>query len=319
MNQMVKSRLHWIDWAKCGGILLVVIAHMPTQFHITGMIFSFHMPLFVVISGYLYKPVGIKTELSRSFQKLIIPYLIYNTILVFLGLFTDCLTIQLPNIQYILLGRQEMLPVSYRAVWFIISIFLLRLLFSVIHTKIQYLSVTVSSILIIYLTKRLSIDPFIDYFQILTTTSLLPFFVLGIYLRKNDKLLNFKGLYLLGIIGVILAYFNRMVNVLFIDYGKNVILFYIVATILSVSFLSVMKTFFNKGNEFVKNISIGTLFIIGFHQTAISLLEEIIPVTNMAINLAYTTIIMLSSYLFIRILNKYFPLMLGQSRPTPLQ
>jgi fucose 4-O-acetylase-like acetyltransferase len=141
---MEKERLHWIDWAKSLGILLVIIAHMPTQYGIGGMIYAFHMPLFIVISGFLYKPISFKQELIRSFYCLIIPYLIYNAILIMLGFIAGpsmSLHVPFPEIRYVFTGQQELLPLELRIMWFIISVFLLRCIFAAIqkykHTKIQ--------------------------------------------------------------------------------------------------------------------------------------------------------------------------------------
>ncbi|MCF2657191.1 acyltransferase family protein [Lacrimispora saccharolytica] len=50
------SRINWIDTAKGIGIVLVVIGH--TRFFpkaIIDMIFTFHMPLFFFLSGYVFR------------------------------------------------------------------------------------------------------------------------------------------------------------------------------------------------------------------------------------------------------------------------
>ena len=64
-----------IDVLKGIGILCVIIGHLGilpswgVQF-----IYSFHMPLFFIVSGYLYKPRGIKESLIKDFKHLMIPY-----------------------------------------------------------------------------------------------------------------------------------------------------------------------------------------------------------------------------------------------------
>ena len=52
----MSGRIIWMDYAKAVGIALVVFAHMPSRF--AGIIFLFHMPLFFILSGYLYKSTG---------------------------------------------------------------------------------------------------------------------------------------------------------------------------------------------------------------------------------------------------------------------
>lgn len=53
----MKSRLNYIDIAKGIGILMVIVGHcgsLPSP--ITKAIFSVHMPLFFILSGYFYNP-----------------------------------------------------------------------------------------------------------------------------------------------------------------------------------------------------------------------------------------------------------------------
>ena len=49
------KRIEWIDIAKGIGIILVVIGHISQIEVLNDIIYSFHMPLFFIISGYLYK------------------------------------------------------------------------------------------------------------------------------------------------------------------------------------------------------------------------------------------------------------------------
>lgn len=58
-----KKRLNWVDWAKTFGIFLVVFGHSfnPSssewswELELLNLIYSFHMPLFFFLSGYLFK------------------------------------------------------------------------------------------------------------------------------------------------------------------------------------------------------------------------------------------------------------------------
>lgn len=59
-NQMCaskKERLHWLDYSKAIGMYLVVLGHVfkdNTQL-LKDIIYSFHMPLFFFLSGFLHK------------------------------------------------------------------------------------------------------------------------------------------------------------------------------------------------------------------------------------------------------------------------
>ena len=53
MENLTKKRLNYLDYAKGIGILLVVLGHIYNN-SVKLWIYSFHMPLFFIISGYLY-------------------------------------------------------------------------------------------------------------------------------------------------------------------------------------------------------------------------------------------------------------------------
>ena len=69
-----------IDTAKGIGIFLVVFGHLNLQEPMQTIIYSFHIPLFFIISGLLFdrkKYADFKSFLARRLHTLIIPYLIF--------------------------------------------------------------------------------------------------------------------------------------------------------------------------------------------------------------------------------------------------
>ena len=55
MNQD-NQRINWIDMAKGYGIIAVFIGHMVQNSALGLFVYSFHLPLFFFLSGYLFKP-----------------------------------------------------------------------------------------------------------------------------------------------------------------------------------------------------------------------------------------------------------------------
>ncbi|MCC4770832.1 acyltransferase family protein [Methanosarcina sp. DH2] len=74
-------RLHWIDALKGIGIIFVVFAHHSLPVGLDTYIFSFHMPLFFFISGFLFdfgKYAGSAADFVRGrFRSLIMPYFVF--------------------------------------------------------------------------------------------------------------------------------------------------------------------------------------------------------------------------------------------------
>ena len=66
-----KSRIEYIDIAKGIGILLMVIGHMVSIFPIRQFIFQFHMPMFLIFSGFLFndKKWGGRKRSRYSYKK----------------------------------------------------------------------------------------------------------------------------------------------------------------------------------------------------------------------------------------------------------
>ncbi len=53
------KRIHWIDIARGMAMDLVVIGHLGLKNQFVQWIYSFHMPLFFILSGMTMKCVGV--------------------------------------------------------------------------------------------------------------------------------------------------------------------------------------------------------------------------------------------------------------------
>ena len=83
---MVRERVSWIDVAKGFGILFVLYGHALNADSIRYILYSFHMPLFFLLSGIVFRHLDHETFSSfikKDFRKILIPYYIFA----FAGLF----------------------------------------------------------------------------------------------------------------------------------------------------------------------------------------------------------------------------------------
>ncbi|WP_219642083.1 acyltransferase family protein [Cohnella sp. CFH 77786] len=74
------KRIDWLDAAKGIGIILVVAGHTgSTSSTVTNYIFSFHMPLFFFLSGYLFTAgkYGFGSYVRKKAKSLLIPYFVF--------------------------------------------------------------------------------------------------------------------------------------------------------------------------------------------------------------------------------------------------
>ena len=75
-------RLNWVDSLKGLGIFLVIMGHLKPPQIVWLWIFSFHIPLFFFISGYVFNSKKYldnpKIFITSRFKQLIIPYFYYS-------------------------------------------------------------------------------------------------------------------------------------------------------------------------------------------------------------------------------------------------
>lgn len=74
-----------IDIAKALGILLMILGHISgIPFYLRNSIFSFHMPLFFIFSGYFFKEQPIRDIIRSGNRHLIKPYVITSVVCILL-------------------------------------------------------------------------------------------------------------------------------------------------------------------------------------------------------------------------------------------
>lgn len=96
-SQSSPRREPWIDFAKGVTLLLVIIGHTVTGI-LNGAIYSFHMPLFFILSGITLKPsvtsAQFKDKTKHSFKRLMFPFLIIYTLQTVVYIFRNFFAIQ---------------------------------------------------------------------------------------------------------------------------------------------------------------------------------------------------------------------------------
>lgn len=123
------TRIGYIDIAKGIGILLMVIGHMVSIFPIRQFIFQFHMPMFLIFSGFLFndkKWGGRKTFtlfLQTRFRQLLVPYACFFILILVVSL------LQKPDIDYITTIYNGPPP----AIWFLLDLFIVEILFWIVN------------------------------------------------------------------------------------------------------------------------------------------------------------------------------------------
>lgn len=190
MNKL--HRLRMMDIAKGIAIILVVIGHAipdastrngiasPSLKIIFDLIYSFHMPLFFLISGYFVNTLIAKedvyTSIKKKFQRLMVPYifvgLCYAPCKLLLSRFAND-PFHLSNLWKMLIGINP-----DGELWFLYSLFIISAFSYFIRVRVNKVWIVCSGIIgggTLWLPNIVS---HILFFQF--------FFFIGIYLRQNN-------------------------------------------------------------------------------------------------------------------------------------
>ncbi len=243
---MNRQRIQWLDVAKGIGIILVILSHcVPYGGFTFKLIFSFHMPLFFFLSGYLFEKSEMKTVLCTKVKRLLVPFIIYMA----LGLF---FTILIPTwreeltVKGIIRDIYLMSPdvCNNSSIWFLSCLFLVYIMFNGVCLMAEkWNNNMISVVLIVFfgiigfvmgIPSVMNILPANRLpFALDTAFTAIVFFAVGyVYKKTCYNPQNLKlGLQLLILFGAILlllgcVMFNGKVNIHSLTF-KNPIIYYI--------------------------------------------------------------------------------------------
>lgn len=83
-----KDRVKWIDMARGFAMLLIIVGHCAgISETVKHIIFSFHVPLFFILSGYVYRHK--EKSILKDFKQLIVPYIISIFIIIIINIYAN--------------------------------------------------------------------------------------------------------------------------------------------------------------------------------------------------------------------------------------
>jgi polysaccharide biosynthesis protein PslL len=156
---MKQKRELWIDIAKGLGIITVVMGHSGNELA-HHYFFWFHMPLFFILSGYIFKAHTNTSEfllwLKKRTKQLLIPYISFAIIITVIKCGTD---ISKGNLNILSLVKDsihivyggQILKGYYAVFWFITCLFLTQLVFALIVMRFKKIKTQLLIVGIAYL------------------------------------------------------------------------------------------------------------------------------------------------------------------------
>ena len=132
------NRILFIDIARGIAILLMIVGHITNTGTIRSLIYSFHMPLFIIVSGFFYKERTIKEEIKQSFYHLILPTSIVVFIITFIQNINSFNVIDslIESLKTIAICWSHQSKITYnflstKSLWFVYMLVLIKILFNI--------------------------------------------------------------------------------------------------------------------------------------------------------------------------------------------
>lgn len=318
MENIERKRLTYLDMVKGFGILLVILGHTyPDSNSIKIWIYSFHMPLFFIISGILLNHTNtedkdIKSIIISKFKSLIIPYIFFELLAIFIWMILNEFTLNALRWNII---DSLLMYTRAGATWFLPCLFVAELLFIVLRKNIKndYILMAVSLILFL-IPLIVNID---NHYIIVVLRCFiaLGFLTLGYYSYKYiiKSSLSYRAIGILVVINIILSYINGYVDLWSLTFNNQFI--YIVCSVIgSFSLILLFKKV--KEINMIKYFGTNTLIIMSTHQMILNII--IVKFTNMdyygyIVGIGIFLLIALMEIPIIHIINNYIPFMIGKS------
>lgn len=318
---MNNTRLAWLDITKGIAIILMVLGHtsIPTLFH--NYIFSFHMPLFFLVSGYMFKnKYNFKEYIIRKTKQLLIPYITFAPIINIIALTTKNYHLDPKDwVNFIINGTDL-------ALWFLIILYLTQIIFYLVTKYINNSHIKVAVIiLLIILGYYFSLKNIHIPYKIETIGMSILFFAIGNFIKKIN-LLNkeVKNNTIITIILVVLNIFLVYFSNTSIDMRNNnwgiVFLSPIISLIgiFSITLLShsIMKIIFLKnilcytGENTIVIVCLSQLFSVLIKTYT----ENYITLPNYLFMVLRQVILWSLLFISIYIFNKYCPYLIGKNK-----
>jgi acyltransferase len=236
-------------------------------------IYSFSVPLFFIISGYLTKGYdNNKTLFIKLYHNLFLPYIL----ICLLNLLLSPIIVHFNIHQFflelirIVAGGEE----TTGPIWYVYSLMVIRIVYQFLYKR-RCLLYTMA-LFCILLSMYLNYNNLHLPWAVIANVIGFPLFMLGNRCRSFDVSLWVNSIYikkywmlllvlLLSIINYTLSGINGPAYLYINEYGNNIILFYLLAILGTISVFIISVLLSKHSPQWMHTTSMGTILILGFH------------------------------------------------------
>ena len=264
------QRLISFDIAKAICIILVVIGHYVPDYSpqwyvgVHDVIYTFHMPLFMFASGFIYmatkKDIPYKDFLLKKVKRLMVPYLSVSAIVITIKLLTEGHAYVENPVTWMSYVKMLYLPEAGYFLWFIWALWWMFVISPLFKTKQMRLGLFVLAIVLHYIPNILPEIFCLSQFQ-----GMLVYFMLGVVFCDWEQQISFISKVPAW---CILGFFAIAEGMNLMDMGGQIsmLLPYLgIAAIMALS--SLIEKWNHKNNEWLMVVSSSSYIIYLFHTT----------------------------------------------------
>ncbi|WP_455587059.1 acyltransferase family protein [Bacteroides sp.] len=328
------NRIGWIDYGKVIGIYLVVLAHTNLFIPLKDGIYTFLMPVFFFISGYLFsfsRNPSYKDFTKKRFRQLIVPYIWINIITYLFWLilgrhFGDDAGGNIPWYDPLisaLFGNGTKL-VHDIPIWFLVCLFIVENLFYLLFKGIKRFWIGLALFIIIaYL--NYTFNPYLLPYSFNTAIVAMIFYIFGYMMKEKQFFRKFNLLYIVMALGIVILVSTMNGRVaMYKNYYNNYFLFLLggLAGIIFIANICLYLSSWFGDIHWIKYLAKNTIIISGFHLMTFSFIKGVmvyvlcIPLTvleeKVGVNILFSIVSMVLCIPLIFIINKYCPFIVGR-------
>ena len=323
------NRIVEIDLLKGFGIVLMIMGHIGFGKAFDTWIHSFHMPIFFVISGFLWKKrnISFKDFFKRKASSLLIPYCFFSifhlivwTILQLLKNHFIEFSSVVSTLFHIFIINTDGMPIC-GALWFLTALFFVEVIYFFIdrirNKYLKYVAIISLSFFGCIMPGffRLPLGMDISFMGV-------GLFQIGNILRTADNLIKIESnlffIILSILLGSLICFINIPINVRSGIYG-NILLYYTCVLLMTIGWYAFFKFFFKC--KILKSIMIyigqNSIVYLCLNQITLLLFNEIcVLITSIYILIIVKILILIVTlitlYIFSILLNKDCKWILGK-------
>lgn len=150
---MARKRVIWIDLVRAIGMVLIIWGHSLPNFQspIGDLIFAVNVPIFFVLSGYLYHPQKIRKQVYKLICNLLLPYYFTGVLLIVLSFLINhvgsnnyiksygstisvikCVFWGMGGNAPLIFSKDTIIMSAVGAIWFLIALFWASIIFNIL-------------------------------------------------------------------------------------------------------------------------------------------------------------------------------------------